>query len=82
MGDEVAAKSTPVTCPLLTDTLRLPGENVKPLLEGVTTYDPFARPTKLKAPVASAVAFAVAVPPRVTAVAAPAAAGVMAPAIE
>ena len=36
LGDCVAVKSTPVTFPPLTDTFRLAGENVKPLLAGVT----------------------------------------------
>ena len=79
LGDWVAVKSTPVTFALLTETLRLAGANVKPLLVGVTRYVPLASPVKLNAPVASAVVFAVAAPPRLTAANAPSLAGTMAP---
>ena len=79
LGDCVAVKSTPVTSPPLTDTLRLAGVNVKPLLAGVTRYAPFARPAKLKEPPALAVVFATAAPPRFTDAPAPSAAGLMTP---
>ena len=73
---------TPLTFAPLTATVRLAGENVKPVLAGMTRYDPFTCPLKLKAPAALAVVLAVAVPPRLTDAPAPSPAGVMAPEIE
>jgi hypothetical protein len=74
-------KSTPVTLPPETDTFRLAGEKEKPLLAGVTMYDPFARPGKLNEPAAFAVVLATAAPPRLTDAPAPSSAGVMTPEI-
>src|SRR5712671_2086300 len=82
LGDAAAVKSWPGMSALLTVTFRLFGENVKPLLLGITAYDPLSRPLNVNAPEPLAVVVAVAAPPRLTVEPAPLACGVIVPEIE
>ena len=65
----------------LTVTAWLAGVNVTPDLVGVTVYEPFSNPLKVKLPDASAVVVADAAPVRLTDALAPVAAGVIVPEI-
>jgi hypothetical protein len=78
-GTAEDVKFKPVTLLPLTVVGALAGVTVKPLLVGVTVYEPLARLVKLKLPELSAVVVAVAAPPRVTVVAAPLDAGLTVP---
>ena len=54
--EAVAVNATPVTLALLTVTVSLAGEKVYPASDGVSVYEPFARPAIVNAPVALVVA--------------------------